>query len=88
MLMITRFEGSGTHHTLKLEGKLLGPWIAELELAYAMVQVSPDGVHLDLLGLNYVDTEGARFLAGLIRAGAFIVSCSGFVAEMLQVEGL
>ena len=33
MLMITRSEGSDLTRTLKLEGKLLEPWIGELESA-------------------------------------------------------
>ena len=33
MLMITRTEGNDLTRTLKLEGKLLGPWIGELKLA-------------------------------------------------------
>ncbi len=33
MLMITRSEGSDLTQTFKVEGKLLGPWIGELESA-------------------------------------------------------
>lgn len=34
MLIITGFEGSASTSTLKLEGKLVGPWIVELESAF------------------------------------------------------
>ncbi len=87
MLMITRSEASDLTRTLKLEGKLLGPWIGELESACDTSQVSPARVRLDLLGLTFVDAEGARFLASLIRDGARVVACSGFVAELLHIEG-
>ena len=33
MLMITRSDAKRSARTLKLEGKLLGPWIGELESA-------------------------------------------------------
>ena len=87
MLMITRTEGSDRTRTLKLEGKLLGPWIGELESACGTPQIPADRVRLDLRGLTYVDTAGASFLEGLIRDGARVVACSGFVAEMLHLKG-
>ena len=86
MLMITRSEGSDLTWTLKLEGKLLGPWIGELESAFGKSQVSPDGVCLDLHDVTFVDAAGARFLAGLLRDGARVVACSGFVAEILDLK--
>ena len=33
MLMITRSEGTDLTQTLKVEGKLMGPWVDELESA-------------------------------------------------------
>ena len=86
MRMITRSEGSDLTHTLKVEGKLLGPLIGELESAWRESDFDPDRVILDLARLTFVDAEGARLRNGLIRNGAQIVACSGFVAEMLHHE--
>jgi hypothetical protein len=86
MLMITRSEGSDLTHTLKVEGKLLGPWIGELESACRESNFDPDRVLLDLARVTFVDAEGARLLKGLIRDGAQVVACTGFVAEMLHHE--
>jgi hypothetical protein len=86
MLMITRSESSDLTRTLKLEGRLLGPWIGELESACGRSQIRPDRVDLDLAGLTFVDAEGARFLEGLIREGSRVIACSGFVAELLHHE--
>jgi anti-anti-sigma regulatory factor len=69
MLMITRSERSDLTCTLKLEGKLLEPWIGELESACGESLVTPDRVCLDLSDLTFVDRAGARFLASLIREG-------------------
>ena len=85
--MITRSEGSGLTRTLKLQGKLLAPWIGELESACGTPQVPADRVQLDLGDLTFVDAAGARFLGALIRDGARVIACSGFVAELLQLEG-
>jgi anti-anti-sigma regulatory factor len=88
MLIITRSEGSDLTRTLKLEGKLLGPWMGELESACCRTsQVSLDRVRLDLSSLTFVDAEGARYLASLVRDGARVIACSEFVAEMLHLEG-
>jgi anti-anti-sigma regulatory factor len=87
MLMITRSDGSDLTSTLKLEGKLLGPWIGELESAYRRFMVHPNRVCLDLGGLTFVDAEGARVLKRLMRDGTRVIACSDFVAEMLQHEG-
>jgi hypothetical protein len=86
MLKITRAEGSDSADTLKLQGKLLGAWIPELESACGGSRDGLDDLHLDLSDLTFVDAAGARFLAVLIRRGARVVSCSAFVAELLQLQ--
>jgi hypothetical protein len=83
MLIITRSEGE-RGYILKLEGKLLRPWIDELALACIDARIDPDGINLDLDGLTFVDTEGEQFLRGLLRNGTRVVACSGFVAELLR----
>jgi hypothetical protein len=84
MLMITRSQGDDQTQTFKLEGKLLGPWIGELELACGSSRMRPGGIYLDLAGLTFIEAEGVRLLESLIRDGAQVVACSGFVAEMLH----
>lgn len=87
MLMITQVEASDLTLTLKLEGKLLEPWIGELQTACETSQVPPDRILLDLRTLIFVDPAGVRFLDRLIRDGAKVIGCSGFVAELLQIAG-
>ena len=86
MLMITRSEGSDLTQMFKVEGKLLGPWIGELESAC----VGPISIRSECSSTSpactFVDAEGARLLKGLIRDGARVIACSGFVAEMLHHE--
>ena len=86
MLLITRSEASDLTRTLKLEGKLLAPWISELESAFAESRMTPERVYLDLCDLTFVDAAGARCLADLIRDGATVIACSGFVAEILDLN--
>ena len=58
MLMITRLDTSDRRGTLKLEGKLLAPWISELETACREALATRSPVCLDLRGLHFVDAEG------------------------------
>jgi ABC-type transporter Mla MlaB component len=82
MLRITRTTTPDDTTLLRLEGKLLAPWVPEVqgqcERAYA--------VRLDLAQVSYVDGTGLALLIDLRRRGAPIVACSGFVSELLYAE--
>jgi ABC-type transporter Mla MlaB component len=85
MLRITRMVGNNSIETLKLEGKLQGPWILETHDAYALSAAQASRTRLDLSGLTFADGEGAALLRELIRSGAQIVGCSSYIAELLQL---
>jgi ABC-type transporter Mla MlaB component len=86
MLRITRIQGSDETQTLKLDGKLLGPWVAEVRDLCASSGCQPGRMRLDLSGLSFVDAAGAALLQDLLRQGFTVAACSGFVAELLQRE--
>jgi ABC-type transporter Mla MlaB component len=85
MLRITQTLGTDTVLTLKLEGKLLEPWTDEL-LRVCSQRTSEQTLRLDLAALTYADAVGVSLLASLIRRGTVVISCSGFVQELLQKE--
>lgn len=86
MLRITRLaEAGSTATTLKLEGKLTGPWVAELRRA-ADAFAAPKPLFLELAALTFVDAEGVRLLLSLERDGATLVGATGLVAALLQSE--
>jgi len=86
MLRIARIDvdDSDLIQTLKLEGKLLGPWVDELIRACEEPQTPPSCLRLDLSAVTFIDSAGAKLLDDLIRQGARVVGCSGFIAEMLN----
>jgi anti-anti-sigma regulatory factor len=86
MLRIARVhESTGDSiPTLKLEGKLLGPWVDELNRACEELQVPPSGLCLNLSAVTFIDSAGVKLLGDLIRRGARISECSGFIAELLN----
>ena len=85
MLRISRVEGrvSDSIPTLKLDGKLLGPWVEELSRACAAMEVPPNHLCLNLSAVTFIDSAGLAFLSDLIRRGTTISECSGFVQELL-----
>jgi ABC-type transporter Mla MlaB component len=86
MLMITETHLTKTGRSLKLEGKLLGPWVDELCRTCEVPEIALSGLWLDLSAVTFVDSAGVRVLDDLIRRGARVIACSGFVAEMLNLS--
>ena len=85
MLKITAISTT-TCVTLKLEGKLLAPWLPELHEAFERAQAVGLAFQLDLQDVSFVDATAERAIAGMLREGVALVGCSSFVAELLQVS--
>ena len=83
MLRITTQPIDETSVLLKLEGKLLEPWIEEMQRS---INGSVSNIQLDLSALTFADSAGIQALADLIRHGAKLTACSGYVAALLQME--
>lgn len=77
MLRITAESEAGTTK-IRLEGKLSGPWVDELERSwYATTETDPLGIVIDLSQVTFIDAEGKKLLAWMGRQGAVFqaVSC-------------
>jgi len=86
MLIITRLDGADAIQTLKLEGKLQGPWVGELRAACEQAVLTPSRIRLDLADVSFVDAAGVECIRELIREGVPILACSGFVASLLALD--
>lgn len=86
VLRISRVDdgASDSIPTLKLEGKLLGPWVDELRRVCDELHAPPGGLRLNLVGVTFIDSAGIKLLGDLIRLGAAVSDCSGFVDELLR----
>jgi anti-anti-sigma regulatory factor len=84
MLRITTIQNEDSPAILKLEGKLLEPWIGELDEACRRACVRASSATLDLAGISFVDTPGTIALRDLRRRGMRLVGCSPLVAELLK----
>jgi hypothetical protein len=63
MLRITVQAGEGTQ-TIKLEGKVAGPWVEEFNRSWRslMPSLSSKELHLDSCGVAFVDAKGRELL--------------------------
>ncbi|MBL1264084.1 hypothetical protein [Candidatus Methylomicrobium oryzae] len=87
MLRITLIENNPNEPLLIVEGKVLGPWVAELEAAVARAQdSSPGGLSLDIAAVSFVDARGIALLHRLLGQGVRLRAASPFVLELLHMQ--
>ena len=88
MLRIEQVEKDGAVR-LRLEGRLVGPWVEELERCCRKVLARPEvrNLIIDLVTVSYIDAEGKEALAKLHRAGARLDAAgtlSRYVVDSIQ----
>jgi len=89
MLKIT-IDNTMNAATLKLEGRLAGPWVGELERSWHAVRDDSGDkpVMVDLCEVTFVDAEGRRLLSSMYEQGArlrtFGCLVKGIVEEIVQ----
>jgi ABC-type transporter Mla MlaB component len=86
MLRITQINGLNSASNLKLEGKLVGPWVTELARSCGALPCPVAHVRLDLSAVTFVDGPGMALLRDLLGRGAKLAACSGLVTELLHAE--
>lgn len=85
MLRLTRIETADAM-TLKLEGKLAGPWVDEVRHCWTRLAEHKDRVQVDLQGLSFLDKSGATLLLQMERQGSQLVGGSAFIRYLLHPE--
>ena len=75
MLKITTHRSDDSTR-ITLEGRLVGPWIGELEQCWRDSEQSAAGRRLivDLTGVTFVEQEGKALLTRMYRAGADLLA--------------
>ena len=88
MLRITTITAKGSQ-VLKLEGKLSGPWVDELQSCWkeAVAEVTHrKPIKIDMRGVSYVDHRGRNLLLRMEREGAALAECSDFIRQLLHAS--
>jgi ABC-type transporter Mla MlaB component len=74
----------GSKATLRLEGRVAGPWVGELRKACEKTLGEGRHVELDLAGVSFVDASGVVLLTHFESRGVALIACSPFVTEQLK----
>jgi ABC-type transporter Mla MlaB component len=83
MLRISEMGKANRHVVLKLEGRIVGPWVEELSNACQPLLDRNEPLKLDLADVSYVDREGIALLLRLKGHKVILESCTPFVAQEL-----
>jgi hypothetical protein len=87
VLRVTTITAKGSS-VLKLEGKLGGPWVDELQTCWKDVAADHhrNAIKIDLRGVSYVDHRGRNLLLRMEREGAALAECSDFIRQVLRAK--
>ena len=84
MLRITPVELNG-RSSLKLEGKLSGPWVDETEGCWSKMERPRSAqVGINLHDVSYADDRGKDLLLLMEREGASLIGASEFLRNLLD----
>lgn len=84
MLRITEIFEKENIVTLRLEGKVSGVWVSELEkirLYYSHEENK--AVILDFTGVTFIDNNGVRMLENIKDERVRIINCSPFIRLLI-----
>jgi anti-anti-sigma regulatory factor len=84
MFRITRIAEDESSVTLRVEGRLVGRWIDELEHECERCMVDRRRVSLDLSGVTFVDDHGIEALRSMGGHHVEVIQCSLFLSGLLK----
>ncbi len=84
MLKISQAGKADHSVTLKLEGRVVGPWVGELRQVCETLLAEGRALKLDLADVTFVDFDGVAVLTGFKTRGVTLKDCSPFVDEQLR----
>ena len=79
---------------LILAGKLMGPWVTELERCWnTLVSTEPGNpllpIRVDLSGVTFIDEQGKQLVAQMCQSGAGLIGIgliAGFICKEIEEE--
>jgi hypothetical protein len=70
--------------TVRLEGRMVGPWVQELQRACEPYLGNGHVLTLDFGGVSFIGREGVALCRVLERRHARFTNCSPFIKEQLN----
>ena len=84
MLRVTPIESGNHLITLRLEGRVSGPWVTELRTVCEKLLADGQNLLLNLAEVSFLDHAGIHLFKALQGRGVELVECSFFVKEQLK----
>jgi hypothetical protein len=84
MLKISEIGTLNRDTTFKLEGRIVGPWVAELRRSCELLLSREKSVTLDLSEVSFVDADGVAELNALKSGGVALANCTPFVEQQIK----
>ena len=84
MLKISKVEPNNHAVTLRLEGRIVGPWVEELRQVCHSVVAESRTLQLQLADVDYVDAEGVALLVTLRSRDVSFADPPPFITEQLK----
>jgi len=84
MLKIDVAGQAGNGITVRLEGRMVGPWVAELERACEPYLGNGHPLTLDFGGVSFIGREGLALCRALRQRRVRFTNCSPFIKEQLD----
>jgi ABC-type transporter Mla MlaB component len=84
MLRITPEDGANRNITLRLEGRIVGPWVTELWKTCEKCLSEGLRLELDLAEVSFLEPAGVVLLSSLRSRGVLLTQCSTFVEAQLE----
>jgi anti-anti-sigma regulatory factor len=72
---------------LRLEGRVIGPWVEEVRRSCDEVLTTGASLTLDCSEVSFADREGVELLRRLRGRDVVLSNCSPFVAEQVKAQG-
>jgi ABC-type transporter Mla MlaB component len=79
-------EQTSDGRTLVVEGRLMGPWVKELEACWRASRPRGSGqrLHVDLRQVGFVDAGGRQLLSRMSRQGAEFLAAGPMMTAILE----
>lgn len=87
MLKISQVEPVNHAVTLRLEGRVVGPWVTELQNSCEEVLADGRSLKLHLADVEFMGAQGVTLLSSLRSRGVLLLECPPFATEQLKTSG-
>jgi anti-anti-sigma regulatory factor len=79
-------QNSKREVTLKLEGRIAGPWVEELRRTWESLAPSLGSKHLrlDLCEVTFVDAQGKQLLTDIRKGGAAFLANTAMIKSLVE----